>query len=158
MVRAQGFSWSKMDEDIHDYIQQCNVCQKMRLRRKDFITKVKTVEVTEPFQCIAIDWFGPLPEDEFGMKYILGTVDKFDRFVTLGAAATNSAFDTFVLFVKDIGHFGTPQMYFSTKVLHLWLSYLSIRSNSFLPNMGQVWCIALNRIQWRGGDKKDFVD
>ena len=71
-----------MKEDLKKYISECIICQKIKWKRpEDWEDLVDHHLYVTPLQELSIDTLGPLPEDEFGMRYIILCVDNFSKFV-----------------------------------------------------------------------------
>ena len=61
-------------------------------------------------QELSIDTQGPLPKDEFGMRYIILNVDNFSKFVGLYLVKTVSTLEFVRAFLSWIGNFGVPKV------------------------------------------------
>jgi hypothetical protein len=76
-------SWKYMREHIKRYIKECPECQKNSYSQ----FKVKIPRFVSgrylPFERIAIDTIGPLPQDEEGNEYVIAIIDSFSRFLGL---------------------------------------------------------------------------
>ena len=58
----------------HCYVKSCEICQK-HAKKKPKIPLGKMEVITKPFEKVAIDIVGPLPETNKGNSYILTLVD-----------------------------------------------------------------------------------
>ena len=63
-----------------------------------------------PLQELSIDPLGPLPEDEFGMRYIILIVDNFSKFVGPYPAKNTSTLEFVKDFLSWVGIFGVPKI------------------------------------------------
>ena len=63
-----------------------------------------------PLQELSIDSLGPLPQDEFGMRYIILIVDNFSNFVGLLPAKNTSMLEFLKAFLSWVGIFGAPKI------------------------------------------------
>ena len=82
-LKLRGHNWKGMREDLKSYITECIICQKIKWQRPadwEDLVDHHLYSVT-PLQELSIDTLGPLPEDEFGMRYIILIVDNFLKFV-----------------------------------------------------------------------------
>jgi len=88
-LKAVGFTWKTLEQDVTEFVNNCIVCQKMsRKRREETITGLKTTIVDAPFFATAIDTVGPLPPDPQGNQYLLVMIDMFTRWIEI-APTTN---------------------------------------------------------------------
>ena len=81
----------EMREHVTRYIKECPICQKLDYRAVKNHTTPFTVHSNAPMEVISADTIGPLPEDEFGNKFILVVIDLFTRFVELYAVKDQTA-------------------------------------------------------------------
>uniref|UniRef100_A0A0N5B248 RNA-directed DNA polymerase n=1 Tax=Strongyloides papillosus TaxID=174720 RepID=A0A0N5B248_STREA len=72
-----------MREEIKKYTENCNAClsKDSSFHRKPLI--YQTVEFNAPMECLCIDAVGPLPLSNSKMKYIIGVLDSFSRYLIL---------------------------------------------------------------------------
>ena len=68
------FTWPGVTKDIANYVKSCEICQK-HAKKKPKIPLGKMEVITTPFEKVAIDIVGPLPETNKGNSYILTLVD-----------------------------------------------------------------------------------
>ena len=91
MLREQGLTWPDMRQDIQQVINSCAICQKVRMGQGPMNPSLHSTMVHQPFESLSIDTIGPLPEDEFGNKYIICAIDDFTRYVELFACKDATA-------------------------------------------------------------------
>ena len=73
-VLQSGFFWPSLFKDAHQYVQQCDQCQRMGgISRRNEIPLQNIMEV-EVFDCWGIDFVGPFLSS-FGNEYIVVVVD-----------------------------------------------------------------------------------
>ncbi|GKT15337.1 Transposon Ty3-I Gag-Pol polyprotein, partial [Aduncisulcus paluster] len=108
-ILGLGVTWKGLRKDVHDHIQECVICQKMRLKQKG-IAYSRSTSTKHPFQTVAIDSLGPLPESTSGNKYIIVCIDCFSRFAVLAPTVSTSAKEAAsVLLDRVCFMFGTPR-------------------------------------------------
>lgn len=83
------FWWPKMVNQISDYVESCEVCQKKNRRR--MIPPMVPIEVEGPFDRIGIDFVGPLPVTSRGNQFILVATDYFTKYPEARATFNNRA-------------------------------------------------------------------
>src|SRR3954462_176453 len=67
------YYWPQMGDDIKNYIQACQTCQKFgRNRHKE---PLHPIHVGEPYDRVGIDLIGPLPVTQRNNRYIIVMVD-----------------------------------------------------------------------------------
>ena len=72
------FKWPGVTKDIANYVKSCEICQK-HAKKKPKTPLGKMEVITKPFEKVAIDIVGILPETNKGNSYILTLVDFFTR-------------------------------------------------------------------------------
>lgn len=76
------YYWPKMDEDIRNYVRNCEVCKATKPTNKVQKSPMgKYREANRPWEMICIDFVGPLPRSRKGNCYMLVVVDVFSKFV-----------------------------------------------------------------------------
>src|SRR5690606_18017100 len=68
-----------------------------------------TTVVDQPFEVVALDTIGPLPEDESGNRYLIVLVDCFSRFVELFPAPDVTAERAVAALLQLFGRYGAPR-------------------------------------------------
>ena len=74
------FWWSSYARDVKAWVNSCMYCQKRKTPRPLRQGLTGSLGVSEPWHTLAYDIVGPLPETDFGHKYLLTVVDHFSRF------------------------------------------------------------------------------
>ena len=75
------FYWTGYKDDVVAWCQRCEVCQRRKSPVKRFKAPMQQYNVGVPFERIALDILGPLPESHQGNKYVLVISDYFTRWV-----------------------------------------------------------------------------
>ena len=83
MLKDAGLDFPHMWKEVSEFIMSCPTCQKVRLGQPEVNEAFATTAVSEPFECVAVDFLGPLPSDEYNNTYICVSVCKFTRLVEL---------------------------------------------------------------------------
>lgn len=108
-LRSMGHDWPGMSSEVEEFVRSCPTCQKVRLGQGSFAAAIRTTAVREPFEVVAIDAVGPLPEDATGNKFILVVIDAFTRFVELIPAPDTSAQQAARALLAVFGRYGAPR-------------------------------------------------
>ena len=76
---SRNFTWDRWSEDVANYVAGCIKCQKSKADRHSRQTKLIPMQTGErPFEEIAMDFVGELPESE-GFNAILVVTDRFTK-------------------------------------------------------------------------------
>jgi hypothetical protein len=81
-------AWPYMREHIRKFIKCCPCCQKMSYIKIPIHTHPFTTASYSVMERVNVDTIGPLPQDEYGNKYIIVFIDCFSRFIELYAVLT----------------------------------------------------------------------
>jgi hypothetical protein len=103
--------WTGMKKDCYSYVQQCLNCQKQHdtSTRTDRNLQSVRIEGLAPFQKLAIDFAGPLPQTTTGHKFLLVVVCYVTKWVEAIPLPTNTASLTAETFVNQIiSRYGCP--------------------------------------------------
>jgi hypothetical protein len=106
MLQAAGHSWPSMREDVSAFVGSCPTCQKIRLGQGSQAAAVSSTFVLAPFEVLALDTIGPLPEDKYGNKYIITAIDAFSRFVELKASPDATSLEAAKFLFELFGRYG----------------------------------------------------
>ena len=77
-VMKQRYFWHGMTSDIKQYVQHCEVCQKVKGKAQKH-EYLKLFSVKQPFEMIAVDLMGPLPRTTNANEYTVTVQDRFSR-------------------------------------------------------------------------------
>ena len=67
----QRFYWPTLFRDVADFCRSCTQCQKASHRKVPRAPMIPPPVIDEPFQRIAMDVIGPLPQSRTGHRYVL---------------------------------------------------------------------------------------
>ena len=76
----QRFYWPNVFKDATEFCKTCQECQKTAPGKKTIAPLIPLPIIEEPFQRIAMDLVGPLPQSRSGNKYILVICDYATRY------------------------------------------------------------------------------
>jgi transposase InsO family protein len=81
----ERYYWPQMYDDIRDYVETCDICQKRgsQKRKEELIP----LTIRDPFYRIGIDIKGPLPRTSKGNRYIIVAMDYFTKWPEAKAIA-----------------------------------------------------------------------
>jgi len=110
----ERFYWPGMDVEIKDHINNCQLCQKIKMKNKRLFTNPKQIKSSTPFERICVDICGPFEQTLYGNKYILGIIDHFSKYCSLIPIKSQDA-KTIAkeLMNKWISKFGCPTVIMS---------------------------------------------
>ena len=108
---SRNFTWDKWQEDVARYVAGCAKCQKAKADRHSRQTKLVPMPTGErPFEEIAMDFVGELPESE-GFNAILVITDRFTKIQHYIPAKTSwTAEDVANVYITEIWRlYGLPR-------------------------------------------------
>ena len=104
--------WPGMTKDIFDYVRNCRMCQKTK-KNQTPLTRAPLVQQdvsSRPFERVAFDVIGPLPETFRGNKYILVVQDYFSKWAeAYPLPHQRSELIAQTLVSEWISRYGTPE-------------------------------------------------
>lgn len=105
------FYWKNMRSDIENYVKNCSSCQVNKAyRRVNRAPMVITSTSTSPFERIALDIVGPLPESGTAkLKYILTIQDDLTKFSLAYPIRSITAEESSECLLHFISLFGIPK-------------------------------------------------
>jgi len=108
----QNFFWSRMDDDVKDYVRSCDVCQRDKASRRKKYGLLQPLEVPhQPWRSISMDFITGLPESN-GFTQIWVVVDRLTKmahFVPMVTGEKSPAKDLAMTFAREIWrHHGLP--------------------------------------------------
>ena len=117
-ILESGFYWPTLHRDCHEFIKQCDRCQRVgTISRRHELPLTNVLEV-EIFDVWGIDFMGPFPPS-YGNSYILLAVDYVSKWVEAIATPTNDAKVVVKFIMKNIfTRFGTPRAIVSDEGTH----------------------------------------
>ncbi|XP_062527581.1 uncharacterized protein LOC134199889 [Bombyx mori] len=108
----EKYHWKNMKSDIENYVKKCIQCQTNKaLRQINRQPMQITSSSTAPFQRIALDIVGPLPETgQVKLKYILTLQDDLTKYSTAYPISNASAEECCECLIHFISLFGIPKI------------------------------------------------
>ncbi|CAG5041301.1 unnamed protein product [Parnassius apollo] len=105
------YFWKNMRSDIESYVKNCKLCQVNKpLRSCNKAPMVITSTSTKPFERLALDIVGPLPEAGLqNFKFILTLQDDLTKFLCVYPMITSSSDEVARTLVHFISLFGIPK-------------------------------------------------
>ncbi|KAJ8730401.1 hypothetical protein PYW07_017439 [Mythimna separata] len=108
----EKYYWKNMRSDVENYVKKCPQCQTNKALRKVNRAPMQITSLsTRPFERVALDIVGPLPEagnDRF--RYILTLQDDLTKFSTAYPITNTTAEESCECLVHFITLFGIPKM------------------------------------------------
>lgn len=125
---------------VNQWISQCAICQKIRLRQPKFHQALETTATAQPFTSYTIDTVGPFAADAAGNQYLLVCVDNFTRFVELIPTVHASAKCAAKALLQIFGRYGMPKMMqsdqgtqFTAKLITEFCNLLQVTQRFSIP-------------------------
>nr|GEW24994.1 reverse transcriptase domain-containing protein [Tanacetum cinerariifolium] len=112
-----GFFWPTMYKDAHEFVKNCDSCQRQgKISQRDEMPQ-NSIQICEIFDVWGIDLMGPFLSSR-GNKYILMDVDYLSKWVEAKALPTNDA-RVVCKFLKSLfARFGAPRAIISDRGTH----------------------------------------
>ena len=139
LLRALGYEWPGHTAVVEQVLARCITCQRNAVA-PPVLPSAHHIEATEPFQLVCVDTIGPLPEDEYGNRYVIVLIDAFSRFVELHAAASTTAVAAADALLGMFGRYGLPERILSDSgiqyvnaVIKLLLEFLGVVHTTSVP-------------------------
>ena len=108
--RLKDFWWPNLDDDVKEYISQCQACQLRKTERQKPSGQMQSHESFEPWHKISFDYLGPLAATESNKRFVVVAIDNFTRFVDAKALKDQSASRFAKYFTNLICRFGIPKV------------------------------------------------
>ncbi|GJY46074.1 reverse transcriptase domain-containing protein, partial [Tanacetum coccineum] len=146
-----GFYWPTIYKDAHDFVTQCDICQRQgKISQRDEMPQ-NSIQVCEIFDIWGIDFMGPFQSSR-GNKYILVAVDYLSKLVETKVLPTNDA-RVVCKFLKTLfSRFGAPHTIISDRGTHFCNDQFAKVSNRGLKRILER-TVGENRASW--SDKLD---
>ena len=101
----QNFCWSKMEEEVKDYVRSCDVCQRDKTSRRKKYGLLKLLDIPhQPWKSISMDFIVGLPESN-GYTQIWVVVDRLTKmahFILMVTGKESPAKDLAITFAIEI--------------------------------------------------------
>ena len=121
--------WPKMYQMIQDYVQNCDVCQRIKVDRHRHPAPLNPLPVEEVFSRIHIDILGPFPKTKEGYQYCLVIVDSFSKWCESFALKIQEATEVASILYNEIfTRFGAPR------------TIVSDRARNFMSKLVKALC------------------
>ncbi len=144
-LKAAGYHWENMKNDIHNYISSCTTCQKIRDMNYKFSNEFGKIPYYSPGEALFSDGLGPLPMDEYGNKYIISFISSGDHFINLFAVPSLDAKTTANCLLHIFASTGCPRILWSdqgsnytSNVIKEFCKYFNIEQKFSLPYRPQA--------------------
>jgi hypothetical protein len=102
---TQNFFWSKMEDEIRDYVRSCDICQRDKASRHKKYGLLRSLDIPyRPWDCISMDFIVALPESE-GFDKIWVVVDRLSKmahFIPLKSGHAAPTTELAKAFAKEI--------------------------------------------------------
>ena len=110
------FYWPNMSRDIEWYVRTCSDCQS---RKHPLLPKaglMVPIVYDEPFQCVSIDFLGPMTASSKGNRYIITATDMFTKWAEARAIRSENKRTAADFFIEQIvTKHGTPKRILSDR-------------------------------------------
>jgi hypothetical protein len=101
----QNFFWSKMDDEVRDYVRSCDVCQRDKTSRHKKYGLLQPLDIPhQPWKSISMDFITGLPESN-GFTQIWVVVDRLTKmahFIPMVTKEKSPARDLAMTFAREI--------------------------------------------------------
>ena len=75
----QRFFWPSMQTDIAAYVAGCELCQRRKRPQQRHQGLLQPIRVSEPWEVVGLDIFGPLPTTRRNNRFIVVFIDHFTK-------------------------------------------------------------------------------
>ena len=82
-LQQRGLTWPHMAKDVTTFVNECAICQKQRPSHHQIEAIRGNLKAYALFEELAIDFIGPLPQDELGNVYIFNAICACSSFAEL---------------------------------------------------------------------------
>ena len=105
----ENYWWPNMNQAVDEVIKKCMTCLTQKPNREKPAGLMRSFEIYQPGEQIAIDLIEKITESVNGNSYIIVAIDMFTRFVDAKAVPDKGA-PTFTQFlIEYCGRYGVPQ-------------------------------------------------
>jgi len=108
---SRRYYWKTLAKDVAEYCRLCQLCQKNKPMRRKIVADLKPIQVTGPFDRVAVDCMGPMKITQNGNRFIVVFVDYFTKYVEAFSTPDIKASTIAELFVtKIVCRHGAPSI------------------------------------------------
>jgi transposase InsO family protein len=100
-ILKSRFYWHGMSADVKDFINKCDLCQKIKSQANLRHGRLRPIQVGKPFDLVGAD-IAYLPKSKKGYRYVLVTIDYFTNWVEAGLMKSLTAEELIRTFFKII--------------------------------------------------------
>lgn len=129
-----GLDWKGMRKDVTNYVKHCTTCQKGKHRRGTEKGPNGSLQATEAFRIVSMDFQGPNKIDIHGNQFVLAIIDHFTKYKELFAVRDITAETVARCLLQIYGRYGMIEEIrtdngstFTSKVIKLFME--SVGSN-----------------------------
>ena len=106
---SKCYYWFNLRQDVNLHVRRCDTCAADKLPSKTPRASMGHLSSGAPWDTLALDYLGPLPETDRGNKYILVITDHFTKYVEVIPVPNQLAEDCASRLVNEvIARWGTP--------------------------------------------------
>jgi transposase InsO family protein len=99
---GRWFYWPNMNDDVKNWVQQCQVCQQYKGTTKERVGKLQPIRATRPFEIVGMDILTDLPVTPRGNKHILVFTNYFTKWPEAFALSDMKAETVARVYVNEI--------------------------------------------------------
>ena len=96
-------------KNIHEYIQQCSICQKEKANLQKLAKEYKSLSNFSSYSVVGLDSVGPFPVDIHGNKYVLVVRDHCDRMLKMFPIPDRTTEHYLYCLLNAIADWGIPR-------------------------------------------------
>ena len=112
----QKFYWPHMYQDVQNYVLSCDVCQKVKVDRRQPKVPMTNMPIMDRFDSWHIDFLGPLPcTEEHSYAHILLVVDRYSRWSEAFPMKDQDTKSVAKVLFNEIGRYVSPRVLVSDK-------------------------------------------
>lgn len=127
--------WKRMRRSVGNLIRSCVLCQKSKVRNKNYTGAWVSIRPTTVGELLSVDFFGPLPKSFQGATYLFVVQDLFSKYIKLFPLKKATADAAFRKLIEDVVPLLQPQAIlsdhgtqFTSKAWHRKLQEKGIRA------------------------------